>query len=57
MPAARSAASRWSAKEGGDGYAVYGQPVSLLNNEFQVRLDFDSNWTYFGFDTVPEVTR
>ena len=43
-------------KEGGDGYAVYGQPVSLLNNEFQVRLDFDSNWTYFGFDTVPEVT-
>ena len=27
-------------KEGGDGYAVYGKPVSLLNNEFQVRLDF-----------------
>lgn len=43
-------------KEGYDGYAVYGQPVSLLNNEFQVRLDFDSDWTYFGFDTVPEVT-
>ena len=37
-------------KEGGDGYAVYGKPVSLLNNEFQVRLDFDSNWAYFGFD-------
>ena len=43
-------------KEGSDGYAVYEQPVSLLNNEFQVRLDFDSDWTYFGFDTVPEVT-
>ena len=43
-------------KEGGDGYAVYGQPVSLLENEFQVRFDYDSDWVYFGFDAASDNT-
>lgn len=43
-------------KEGYDGYAVYGQPVSLLENEFQVRFDYDSDWVYFGFDAASDNT-